>query len=155
MKTCVFPLRRRKGLEWRMRSRSRWNGVRSRESPSSRSRPRVSYERTASGESQRSSCSRTCASKASATVPASFGMRFRLDDDRDGSAVGAPGGARHVGSTLRAQKTDHGRDLLGLYQATKRATGADASEYFYTRLIRARRLLVGETSFAEPGMGGR
>ena len=51
MKTWVFPFSRRNGFEWRMRSRSRWNGVRSRHSSSSRSRPRVSYERTASGES--------------------------------------------------------------------------------------------------------
>ena len=41
----------------------------------SRARPRDSYERTASGESQRSSCSRTRASKASATRPASSVIR--------------------------------------------------------------------------------
>src|SRR5712692_10345087 len=74
MKTCVFPFRRRKGLEWTIRSRSRWNGVRTPHSSSARSRPRVSYERTASGESERSSCSRTRASKASAIRPAISGM---------------------------------------------------------------------------------
>ena len=29
MKTCVLPFSRRNGFEWRIRSRSRWNGVRS------------------------------------------------------------------------------------------------------------------------------
>ena len=28
MKTCVLPFRRRNGFEWTIRSRSRWNGVR-------------------------------------------------------------------------------------------------------------------------------
>ena len=46
MKTCVFPFSRRNGFEWRMRSRSRWNGVRTPHGSSARSRPRVSYERT-------------------------------------------------------------------------------------------------------------
>ena len=51
MKTCVLPFRRRNGFECRIRSRSRWNGVRTPHSSSGRARPRVSYERTASGES--------------------------------------------------------------------------------------------------------
>src|SRR6266542_4252011 len=51
MKTCVFPLRRRNGFEWTIRSRSRWKGVRTADSTSGCRRPRVSYERTASGES--------------------------------------------------------------------------------------------------------
>ena len=50
MKTCVFPFSRRNGFEWTMRSRSRWNGVRTPHASSSRARPRVSYERTANGE---------------------------------------------------------------------------------------------------------
>ena len=37
--------------------------------------PAVSYERTASGESPRSSCARMRAAKASATLPASSGIR--------------------------------------------------------------------------------
>src|SRR6476659_3617896 len=57
-----------------MRSRSRWNGVRRRHSSSGASRPRVSYERTASGESHCSSCSRTASAKPSATCPAISGI---------------------------------------------------------------------------------
>src|SRR5262245_19629790 len=147
MKTCVLPLRRRNGFEWRMRSRSCWNGVRSRHSSSSRRRPRVSYERTASDESHRSSCSRTCASKAPATVPATSATRFRLDDDRDGSAVRAPRRAGHVGRALRAKKTDDGGDLLRLGQAPERPPFADRLEYVYTRVISASRLLVREAAF--------
>src|SRR4051812_3948490 len=74
MKTCVLPLSRRNAFECRMRSRSRWKGVRRRHSSSARARPAVSYERTASGESHASSCSRIRASKASATRPASSGI---------------------------------------------------------------------------------
>src|SRR2546430_5899317 len=73
MKTWVLCLRRRNDFEWTIRSRSRWNGVRRRQSSSDCCRPRVSYERTASGESQASSCSRIRAAKASATLPASSG----------------------------------------------------------------------------------
>ena len=74
MNTCVFPFRRRNGLEWTIRSRSRWNGVRRRHSSSARGRPRVPYERTASGERQRSSCARVSSAKASAIRPASSGI---------------------------------------------------------------------------------
>src|SRR5215218_2913415 len=77
MKTCVLPFRRRNAFEWRMRSRSRWNGVRRRQSSSARLRPAVSYERTARAESHASSCSRMRASKASATRPASSGIVVR------------------------------------------------------------------------------
>src|SRR5436309_5632555 len=150
MKTCVLPLSRRNAFECRIRSRSRWNGVRKRQSSSSRRRPRVAYERTASGDSQRSSCSRTPAAKASATVPASFGIEVRLDDDRDGSAVGAPRRARHVRSTLGAQKADDGGDLLRLREAAERPARADRGKYLLTRLVGACRLLVGEASVAEP-----
>src|SRR5436305_3382442 len=50
MKTCVLCLRRRNDFEWTMRSRSRWNGVRSGESGSGRTRL-AGYERVASGDS--------------------------------------------------------------------------------------------------------
>ena len=67
--------------------------------------PRVSYERTASGEA---SALFLLAQPAPRTHPRLFlpvqASRSRLDDDRDGSAVRAPGGTCHVGSTLRAQK---------------------------------------------------
>ena len=53
MKTCVFPFSRRNGFEWTMRSRSRWNGVRTVHSSSGSARPRVSNERTAKGDRRR------------------------------------------------------------------------------------------------------
>src|SRR5919109_2140282 len=153
MKTWVLPLSRRKAFECKIRSRSRWNGVRRRQSSSSRRRPRVSYECTASGDSQRSSCSRTRVAKASATVPARFGIESRLDDDRDGSAVGAPRRTRHVRSTLGAQKADDSGDLLRLGEAAERAARADTREYLLTRVIGASGLLVGKAPVAEPRLG--
>ena len=54
MKTCVFPFSRRNAFEWTMRSRSRWNGVRTLDSSSGSALPRVSYERIAKGESDSS-----------------------------------------------------------------------------------------------------
>src|SRR3954452_2409791 len=50
MKTCVLCLSRRNALECKIRSRSRWNGVRSGESSSATAR-RAGYERAASGDS--------------------------------------------------------------------------------------------------------
>src|SRR6266446_2870329 len=130
MKTCVLPFSRRNGFEWRIRSRSRWNGVRRRQSSSERSLPRVSYERTARGDNQRSSCSRTWSSNASATLPANSVIDVRLDDDRDGSAVCAPSGACHVGGALRAEKSDHGGDLYGLAQPAQRAPCSNGFQDF-------------------------
>src|SRR3989442_15967195 len=147
MKTCVLPFSRRNGLEWTMRSRSRWNGVRSGHGSSSRTRPRVSYERTASEESARSSCSRTRVSKASATRPASSGMRPSLEDDRDSAAARAPPGSRHVTGTVRAQKDDHRGDLLGPGEPSERPSRAHLLQH---RLALA--LLVGETPLADPGL---
>src|SRR4051812_3426529 len=68
MNTCVLPFRRRNGFEWTIRSRSRWNGVRTGDSSSGCSRPRVSYDLTASGESDASSSSRIRAANVSAMV---------------------------------------------------------------------------------------
>ena len=42
MKTCVLPFSRRNGFEWTIRSRSRWNGVRTRHSSSARAAGRAS-----------------------------------------------------------------------------------------------------------------
>src|SRR4051812_38498334 len=50
MNTWVLCLRRRNALEWTIRSRSRWNGVRRGESSSGAAR-RAGYERAASGDS--------------------------------------------------------------------------------------------------------
>src|SRR5262249_33718018 len=93
--------------------------------------------------------------KASATVPASSGMYLRLNDDRDGSAVRAPGGAGHIRGALRAQETDHGCDFLRLREAPDRPAGADVLQDLITRLMTARRLLVGEAALVEPGACGR
>src|SRR5215211_3244632 len=50
MKTCVLCFSRRNAFEWTIRSRSRWNGVRSDESSSATAR-RAGYERAARGDS--------------------------------------------------------------------------------------------------------
>src|SRR4051812_12471433 len=50
MNPCVLCFSRRNALEWTIRSRSRWNGVRSDESSSVTAR-RAGYERAASGDS--------------------------------------------------------------------------------------------------------
>src|SRR6266496_4754997 len=150
MKTWVLPFNRRNGFEWTIRSRSRWKGVRTPHSSSARGRPRVSYERTASGESQRSSCSRTRASKASATLPAISGIRPSLDDDRDSASVHAPGGARHETGKVRAQEGDHRCDLLRLRKPAQRSAGGDAGEHLV-----AVALLVGEPALPQPRLRGR
>ena len=46
--------------------------------------------------------------------------RSTLDDDRDGAAVDAPGGARDVRGALRAEEDDHVGDLGGLGHAAER-----------------------------------
>src|SRR3982074_3091715 len=132
MTTCVLRRSRRKALEWTIRSRSRWKGVRRRHGSSGLTRPRDSYEGTASGDSHRSSCSLTAASKASATLPATSGITVQrsryggeADDDRDGAPVGAPGGTRHVTRARRAEEHDDRGDLLRLGHPAERAAGAD------------------------------
>src|SRR6476661_4057885 len=82
-------------------------------------------------------------------------MQSRLDDDRDGSAVGAPRSAGHVGRSLRAQKTDDRGDLFGLGEPSQRPALANCLYYFKTRVIRASRLLVCEPALVEPGSGRR
>src|SRR5919204_6015353 len=113
MKTCVLCISRRNDLECTIRSRSRWNGVRTEHGSSSWTRPPPSYERTASGESHCCSSSRTWASKSTS------------DDDRNGAAVGAPGGAGHVRGAPGAEEHDHGRDLLGRGEPAERPARAD------------------------------
>src|SRR6187551_78708 len=151
MKTCVLCFRRRNDFEWTMRSRSRWKGVRRPHSSSWIARPRVSYERTATGESEDSSCSRIRASNASATLPASSGMEPRLDDDRDGSAVSAPGGSGDIAGAIRAQEDDHGRDLLGVREAAERPALANAFENLLAALAGPLCALVGQAAVGEPG----
>src|SRR6476620_10930893 len=46
-----------------------------------------------------------------------------LDDDRDGASVRAPRRARDIRGTLRAQKSDHRGDLLGLGEPPERTSG--------------------------------
>src|SRR5919202_6953306 len=69
MNTCVLCLSRRNAFEWTIRSRSRWNGVRSGESGSGTAR-RAGYERAASGESERSSNAAMRSWKLSSTTVA-------------------------------------------------------------------------------------
>src|SRR5436853_2790467 len=129
MKICVFPFSRRKGFECKMRSRSRWNGVRTLHSYSSCGRPAVSYERTASGKSAGSPCSRMRAAKASATLPATSGTRATVaavsDDDRDGSTVDRPRCAGDVRGPFGQQEHDHVGDLAGLGETAERPAGGD------------------------------
>src|SRR5437764_9879438 len=69
MKTCVLCFSRRNAFEWTIRSRSRWNGVRSGESSSGWAR-RAGYDRAASGDSADSSSAamRSGNSEAAAVV---------------------------------------------------------------------------------------
>src|SRR5437763_137818 len=109
MNTCVLPLSRRNGFEWTIRSRSRWNGVRTGDSASGRSRPRVSYDRTASGESHAFSSSRVRAANVSVrggghnvagtavadgAVVLDLGAMRNVSVDLDRMTVRAGGGAR-------------------------------------------------------------
>src|SRR6188508_2558479 len=143
MKTCVLCFSRRNDFEWTMRSRSRWKGVRRPHSSSSAARPRVSYERTASGESQVSSCSRIRASNASAILPATSGIEVTLDDDGDSSAVRAPGRSGHIAGTVRAQEDDHRGDLLRLGEAPERPALPHAFENVIPALPASLGALVG------------
>src|SRR5215216_3141131 len=158
MKTCVLCFSRRKAFEWTIRSRSRWKGVRSRHSSSSSyARPRVSYERTASGDSQVSSCSRTRASNSSATRPARSGIFSpTLENDRDGPAVNAPRGSGDVVGAVRAQKDDHRRDFLGLSEPPQWTALAHVDEHLVAAFSRSPGGLVCEAAVREPrGRGGR
>ena len=75
MNTWVLPFSRRNDLQCTIRSRSRWNGVRSGQiSPSACSLPRVSYERTASGDSHSLSIAATRDANSSATGPVRWGI---------------------------------------------------------------------------------
>src|SRR3954452_11225607 len=88
MNTCVLCLSRRKALQWTIRSRSRWNGVRTGESSSSTSR-RAGYERWASGERNSSSIAEIRSRKAMALVPVGVTRRFW----HEGRRAQAPPGA--------------------------------------------------------------
>src|SRR5262245_37392123 len=124
MKTCVFPFSRRKGFEWTIRSRSRWNGVRTRHGSSSRSRPSVSYERTARGESVDSSSARTRSANVSATLPAtSIAPAYwpsrsvpappgRPSEGAGLASVDDHGRADHPGRALRDEERDDVGDLV-------------------------------------------
>src|SRR3954469_8877058 len=80
MNTWVLCLSRRKAFEWTMRSRSRWNGVRSGES-GSETTLRAGYERVASGESH--ACSQAwvrswkCSAEGAAVAMARFSQSGR------------------------------------------------------------------------------
>src|SRR4051812_20646572 len=69
MNTCVLCLSRRNAFEWTIRSRSRWNGVRSGESGSATARS-AGYERAARGESQPASAAAILSWKLVSTLMA-------------------------------------------------------------------------------------
>ena len=132
-----------------MRSRSRWNGVRRRHSSSSAcARPRVSYERTASGREPAllllaDRAPRTAVrtrhaapGRASAHASPRRASADRLDDDGDVPAVRAPRASRHVAGAVRAQEDDHGGDLLRLGQPPERPALADAVQDLLAALPR-------------------
>ena len=115
-----------------MRSRSRWNSVRTPHASSGRSRPRVSNERTANGDSDSSSARMRSSKALLGARKASTGLRVearperRSHDDRHGAPVRAPGGAGHVRRALGAEEDDHGCDLLRLRKPAERPS-ANAS----------------------------
>src|SRR5690348_2317784 len=75
------------------------------------------------------------------------------DDDRHGAAVCAPGRTGHVARALRAEKRDHGGNLLWFGETAKRPAGPDLLQHFMTRLTGARRLLVREAPVRKPCVG--
>src|SRR5215212_5601302 len=95
MNTCVLCFSRRNALEWTIRSRSRWNGVRSGESSSATAR-RAGYERAAGGDScVRSNASIRSWKERSAgvvweTVTEGFSQAVRRSDEGSAGVGVAP-----------------------------------------------------------------
>src|SRR2546423_541052 len=91
MKTCVLCFSRRNAFEWTIRSRSRWNGVRSGESSSGWAR-RAGYERAASCDSADSSAAamRSWNSEAAAVVVVVAAIRTILPARAAGGGPGYP-----------------------------------------------------------------
>src|SRR4051794_4959308 len=82
MNTCVLCLSRRNAFECTIRSRSRWNGVRTGESSSGTARV-AEYDRVANGESLASSNASTRSRKAvSDAGSAVLGATERLSQQR-------------------------------------------------------------------------
>src|SRR6185503_17799263 len=75
------------------------------------------------------------------------------DDDRNRSAVGAPGRAGDIRGEIGAEKGDHRGDLLGLGEPAERPPFSDGLEHLLAGLPNAPRLLVGETALPEPRLG--
>ena len=129
MKTCVLPFSRRNGFEWTIRSRSRWNGVRTPHSVllaqaagrfvaadgERRQRALLGGRCARGGVSRRRRSGTTCV-PASSGVP-NFSRRARGkkrggggDDDRDGAAVRAPRRAGDVATRApRAERRSRRR----------------------------------------------
>ena len=116
MKTWVFPFRRRNGFEWTIRSRSRWNGVRTGDGSSGSARPRVSYERTASGDSHSASSARMRSSNE--VMPQRLGLLDRRGEQmRD----------RRAGEQNRKRDTDRA-EPAGRERETADAAPTNAAE---------------------------
>src|SRR3954454_11968386 len=97
MNTCVLCLRRLSAFAWTIRSRSRWNGVRSGESNSATAL-RAGYDRVASGPSQRSSCAdmRSWKSMSTLTAMRRIVPRGEAESVRDGRLSGRHARDRHA-----------------------------------------------------------
>src|SRR5205823_3935485 len=96
MKTCALSFRRRNAFEWTIRSRSRWNGVRSGESSSGWAR-RAGYERDASADraDSPSAAMRSWNSEAAAVVVVVAAIRTILPARAAGGSGGDSTGRRH------------------------------------------------------------
>ena len=71
------------------------------------------------------------------------------DDDRDGAAVGAPGGAGHVARPVRSRGRRSRRRSPPAPPAAERPARADLRQH----LVAVAALLVGEAALPEPGVG--
>ena len=142
-KTCVLCRSRRNAFEWTMRSRSRWNGVRSRHSSSACVAPAVLVR--PDGERRQPALLVLAHELRERIRHTSRELRLRhpprLNDDRDGPTVRAPGRAGDVRRARRAQEGDHRGDLLGLGEPAERPSRADLREHLV-----AVALLVGEAA---------
>src|SRR4051794_24267683 len=106
MNTCVLCLSRRNAFEWTIRSRSRWNGVRSGESGSGTQR-RAGYERVASGDSHACSHAWGRSWKCSAEgATVAMGLKCLSRPGREFAPLGRP----LAGLLDRRLRRGHARD---------------------------------------------
>ena len=164
-----------------MRSRSRWNGVRTRHSSSGRSRPRVPYDhrerpqprllvlldrlpiRVCDRSGERGHLRPRLVARSAAECAVKMGepeersdsvrtLLMGLDNDRDGAAVGAPRGPRHVAAPRSKQRKAITAAISSQFgQAAERPPGLTDANTSSRGSFSPRRLLVGEAAVAQPG----